>query len=130
MLKNKTEWAYSLNGIDYGDVYDNKEAAFKDALEEAKEYGYDTFFLGIVERFVPRVDIAEALIFSVQEQAREVVGEYRPDYLESASQEELNELNHKIEEVFFEWTKKHLHHPTYFFYYVPNAEEYDVDEED
>lgn len=107
MLKETEEWAYSLNGIDYGDIYSNKSDAFQDALEEAKEYGEESFFLGHVEKFVPRVDIADDLIYQLREQAKEVVG-CNDGYLEYMSHDEMAELNHEIEKVLFAWAGKYL----------------------
>ena len=127
MTEKANEWAYSFDGHNYGYAFDSKDDAIQKAVSEAKEYGEDSFFLGRVKRFVPRVNIAEDLICQLQDQAADAVGEYSDGYLEFISRAEMAELNREIEKAFFAWTEKYPDYKPYFFT-VPEAEKYNVNE--
>lgn len=129
MLKKTNEWAYSLNGENYGYPFDCKEDAIDEAQKEAKVYGSQSFFIGQVERYVPRINLAESLIDELQEQAWDEIGEYSDGYLEYVHQNEMNELNKALGEAFCSWIEKYPRHEPWFFL-VPEAEEYPVNEED
>lgn len=96
MLKKTGEWAYSFNGEIYEFVFlDSKKEAIKTATEEAKERGETIFFVGQVEQFVPEIDVAENMLYGLQDQADEDFGEWSDGYLESVSNKEMDDLNKK-----------------------------------
>lgn len=129
MLKKTGEWAYSFNGEIYEFVFlDSKKEAIKTATEEAKERGETIFFVGQVEQFVPEIDVAENMLYGLQDQADEDFGEWSDGYLESVSNKEMDDLNKKIEAAFFAWLEKYLQHKPGFFI-IRDGEEYNVNEE-
>lgn len=127
MTEKSNEWAYSLDGHNYGYAFDSKDEAIQEAREVAKEYGDGFFYVGRIEWFTPNVNIAEDLICHLQDQAVDKVGEYSDGYLEYVSRKEKDELNHEIEKVFNAWIEKHPEHKPYFFT-IPEAEKYNVNE--
>ncbi len=129
MLKKTGEWAYSFNGELYEFVFlDSKKEAIKTATEDAKERGETIFFVGQVERFVPEIDVAENMLYGLQNQADEDFGEWSDGYLESVSNKEMDDLNKKIEAAFFAWLEKYPKHKPGFFI-IRDGEEYTVNKE-
>ena len=75
-----------------------------------KERGETIFFVVHVELFVPEIDVAENMLYGLQDQADEDFGEWSDGYLESVSNKEMDDLNKIIEAAFFAWLEKYPQH--------------------
>lgn len=77
---------------------------------------------------MPEIDVAENMLYGLQNQADEDFGEWSDGYLESVSNKEMDDLNKKIEAAFFAWLEKYPKHKPGFFI-IRDGEEYTVNKE-
>lgn len=129
MMEITGKWDYSLSGETYEtDHFDTRIEAINAGYEAAVDYDLDSFYVGRVARFIPKIDIAEDLIWRLQEQAGDLAGEFSEDYLENIKPNELKELNKNIEEAFYKWIDKYPKHKPHFFT-IEDAEQFMVKDE-
>ncbi|NFO86480.1 hypothetical protein FDC58_10540 [Clostridium botulinum] len=127
--KNKELWIVDLREGDYdiwkADIETNsREEAIKLGIEQAKEGGLSQFSIG---RQIPcgmsSISV-DSVIENAQEQLYDEVGEVAEGYLD-ATKEQYEELEDKLNELFYEWHKKHNLFPT--CYKVENTETIEVE---
>lgn len=122
------KWAYSFNGETYGDVYDTREEAIRDAVKDIEEYKkeIDTVYIGIAKIFEARVSEAD-IIEQLKEDAWDGYGEYSEEYLEDLTDEERSDLQELLQEAYKKWESKY---PWYKpgFYKVVFTEVFAVDD--
>ena len=116
-MEMTNKWAYALGDEeDYNGVFfDSKEAALEGAMDDARQYGYSTVWVGQVQSFRPVVMIADELFDRLQDQAYDEAGDYCIGWLDCVTKEDQDELNDAIETVFFAWMKAHPEYKPNFF---------------
>ena len=111
------KWTYELNiteDIWRGGIFNTKEEAIREANLEAEINGVDRFKVGIVKEIENiGIDI-EFVLERIQAEMYAEAGEIADDYLCSVSKKHEEELENKLNEVFFEWQKKHCYKPTFY----------------
>lgn len=129
MEKVKEIWIVDLREGDFdiwqGDIETNsREEAIKLGMEEAKEEGLSQFSIG--KQVLCNISHiwADSIIENAQEQLYDEVGEVAECYLDTTKEQD-EELELKLNEVFYEWHKKHNLFPS--CYKVENIETIDVD---
>ena len=123
---NNNEWMYQLGNSDIwnGEVYETKREALKEGIK-ARE-GNELLRIGQQESVgVSGIDI-DLLLENVAENTIEELSEVGEDYLEDVTIEHRQELEEKLNEVFFEWINKYGYNPS--FYRVVNIEEIEKEE--
>lgn len=117
-------WIVDLREGEYdiwqADIETNsREEAIKLGMEQAKEEGLSQFSIGkVVLCGMPYIS-ADTVIENAQEQLYDEVGEVAEGYLDTTKEQD-KELEDKLNEVFYEWHKKHNLFPT--CYKVENIE--------
>ena len=122
MNNNKDKWNYETNmnsDIWHGGICDSREEAIAEATEEALYDNLKQFKIGLVKKFNCGIDVDDALE-RIADIAYEEVGEVAEDYLDDVTKEHREELQDKLDEVFYAWQKKYNYEPN--FYQVINEE--------
>ena len=122
------KWAYSFNGEMYGDIYDTREEAIRDAVKDIEEYKkeIDTVYIGIAKIFEARVN-ETIVIESLKEDAWDGYGEYSEEYLEDLTDGERSDLQELLQEAYKKWENKYpWYNPN--FYKVVFVEVFAVDD--
>ncbi|KIN79724.1 hypothetical protein [Clostridium botulinum] len=111
------KWTYEISensDIWRGGIFDSKEEAIKEANSEAIEYDKDTFRIGIIEEvFNYGIDVDDALE-RINAITYDEVGEVAEDYLYDVTKEHKEELQDKLNEVFYKWQEKYNYKPTFY----------------
>lgn len=111
------KWCYELNvnsEIWRGSVCDSKEEAIKEATSEAVQDGINEFKIGRVEDVSNYgIDVDDALE-RINATMYDEVGEVAEDYLFDVTKEHQEELEQKLNEVFFAWQEKYKYKPTFY----------------
>lgn len=111
------EWIVELTEVDSeiwsSDIECNsREDAIKEGMNCAKEEGLESFRIGrVIPCGVPSID-ADNIIERAYEQLYDEVGECSETYLDNVTKEQFEELEESINEVFYQWNKKHKLEPT------------------
>ena len=115
------KWAYSFNGEMYGDIYDTREEAIRDAVKDIEEYKkeIDTVYIGIAKIFEARVN-ETIVIESLKEDAWDGYGEYSEEYLEDLTDGERSDLQELLQEAYKKWENKYPWYKPNFFKVVFN----------
>ena len=112
----KEEWIVELTETDceiwHSDIDCNsREEAIKEGMKYAKEDGLKSFRIGrTIPCGIPNID-TDWLLERAQEQLYDEVGELSEVYLDSVTREEFKELDEQLNEVFYQWHKKHKLEP-------------------
>ena len=112
----KEEWIVELIETDceiwHSDIDCNsREEAIKEGMKYAKEEGLKSFRIGrAIPCGIPNID-TDWLLERAQEQLYDEVGESAEVYLDSVTREEFKELDEQLNEVFYQWHKKHKLEP-------------------
>lgn len=102
------KWCYSLNGEDFEGGCNTKE----EAIEEAKDYiesvgeSHKTIYLGRIQPVAISVN-TEYLLDEVGDNVYAEVGDIASDYLTDVTDEDLDELDTKVNEVVRDWVMEH-----------------------
>lgn len=125
---NKEIWIVDLregeHDIWQADIEANsREEAIKLGTEQAKEEGLKQFSIGRKFSCGMSCISADTIIENAQEQLYDEVGEVAEGYLDTTKEQD-KELEDKLNEVFYEWHKKHNLFPT--CYKVENTETIEV----
>ncbi|MBY6838654.1 hypothetical protein [Clostridium botulinum] len=129
MEKVKEVWIVDLREGDY-DIWQanietgSREEAIKLGTEKAKEEGIKQFSIGTQISCGMSSISADMVIESAYDELYNEVGEVAEGYLDT-TKEQNEELELKLNEVFYEWHKKHNLFPT--CYKVENTETIDVE---
>ena len=120
----KEVWVVDLREGDFdfwiADIETNsKEEAIKLGIEQAKEIGIKEFSIGKMVKCGMSTISVDNVIEDAQQQLYDEVGEIAEDYLD-ITMEQYDELELKLNEIFYEWHKKHNLFPT--CYKVENTE--------
>lgn len=111
------KWTYEISensDIWRGGIFDSKEEAIKEANSEAIEYDKDTFRIGIIEEvFNYGIDVDDALE-RINAITYDEVGEVAEDYLYDVTKKHKEELQDKLNEVFYKWQEKYNYKPTFY----------------
>ena len=112
----KEEWIVELTETDCeiwrSDIDCNsREEAIKEGMKYAKEDGLKSFRIGrAIPCGIPNID-TDWLLERAQERLYDEVGESAEVYLDSVTREEFKELDEQLNEVFYQWHKKHKLEP-------------------
>jgi len=106
------EWIVDLrenkNDIWNADIEcESKEIAIEEGMKVAKEEGLRSFWVGKQESCGMATIDVDTIIENAQEQLYDEVGEVSETYLEDVTEEQENELEEALNEVFYNWHKKH-----------------------
>lgn len=105
---------------------ENRKEAIRLGREQAKEDGLKSFYIGSQTMCSLSTIYADNIIEDAQEQLYDNVGEVAETYLEGVTKEQQKELEDKLNEVFYEWHKKHNLFPT--CYMVENSEKIEIEQ--
>lgn len=112
-----SKWTYEIDvnrDIWRGGVFDTKEEAINEGKAEAIIEGLTNFKVGIAEEvFNYGIDVDDSLE-RINEIVYEEVGEVAEDYLYYIPQEHKDELQDKLNEVFYKWQEKYNYTPTFY----------------
>lgn len=112
----KEKWVVELTETDCeiwsSDIdYNSREEAIKEGMKYAKEDGLKSFMIGrVIPCGIPDIDTIW-LLEKAQEQLYDEVGESAEVYLADMDGEEFKELDEQLNEVFYQWHKKHKLEP-------------------
>lgn len=112
-----SKWTYEIDvnrDIWRGGLFDTKEEAADEGKAEAIIEGLTNFKVGIAEEvFNYGIDVDDSLE-RINEIVYEEVGEVAEDYLYYIPQEHKDELQDKLNEVFYKWQEKYNYTPTFY----------------
>jgi len=106
------KYCYSFHGEDYNEGYDTIKQTLKEARldcegEESQVWIAETAYPQ------PLIDL-DNVLEQLQDQAYYMGSDYAEDYLEDVKNEDLKELEEKLNAVFLKWQKKHNYQPHFF----------------
>lgn len=110
------KWTYELNTISdiwNGGVHDSREEAIKEATKEALIDGIEKFKVGVCEEVNYGIDVDD-LLERINAVTYDDVGEVAEDYLYDVTRYHKEELEDKLNEVFYAWQEKHNYKPTFY----------------
>lgn len=117
MDNGKENWIVQLSeketDIWHSDIdCDSREEALRLGAMYAKEEGLKSFWIGrILACGMSNISV-DSILEDAQEQLFDEVGEVAETYLDNTTTEQEKELEEKLNEVFYEWHKKHNLFPT------------------
>lgn len=125
----KEEWIVELteaNNEIWGSDIDcsSREEAIEKGMEAAKKEGLKSFRIGKKEPCEMATIDVDTIIENAQEQLYEEIGEVSETYLEGVTKEQEEELKEALNDVFYNWHKKHKLFPS--CYKVLNEEVIEV----
>ncbi|BFN03892.1 hypothetical protein [Clostridium tetani] len=118
-MKNKKckEWIAEITDTD-NEIWstdiegDSREDVIADGMEYAKEEGLASFRIGRrIQVGIPTINV-DSILDNAYEQLYDEVGEAAEGFLNNVSTEQGQELENKLDEVFYNWVKKHKLEPT------------------
>lgn len=115
----KEKWIVELIETDeeiwYSDIdCDTREEAIQKGMKYAKKENLKSFRIGkIIPCGVPNIDI-DWVLERAEEQLYDEVGESSEIYLDGVTKEQIEELDEQLNEVFYQWHKKHKLEPDCF----------------
>jgi len=111
-------YAYSLNGENYTGAFATREQALDAALNDARDplklEPQTVFVARRVEADPHAAGHARSVLREMAWQAHDEVGAPAANYLQQLRQDQIQELDGAIENVLYEWLRKHELLPTYF----------------
>lgn len=126
----KEEWIVELTESD-SEIWssdidcDSREEAIQEGMKCAKDDGLKSFRIGrVIPCGIPNID-TDWLLEKAQEELYDEVGESSEVYLDGVSKEQIEELDEQLNEVFYQWHKKHKLEPD--CYTVVNDEVIEVE---
>ncbi|KLU74213.1 hypothetical protein [Clostridium botulinum] len=91
---------------------DTRKEVIKEGMRMAKEEGLVTFRIGRqIPIGIPTLDI-DSILEGAYDQVYDEVGEVAEGFLEGVISEQQKELEEKLNEVFYNWIKKHKFEPS------------------
>lgn len=133
-MKDDTKWTYAIGDEeDYRGVFFNtKEEALEEARNEMQTddtySGDEVIWVGKVKTFTPVVSVADELLYELQDQAYDEVGDYEDGWLDDVKKEDQDELDNAIQSCFMEWLEKHPEYKPGFFT-IEDSESYSSNKE-
>lgn len=125
----KEEWIVELTESD-SEIWSSdidcssREEAIEEGIKAAKEEGLNSFRIGRQEYCTMSAISASTIIENAQEQLYDDVGEVSETYLENVTTEQEKELEEALNDVFYNWHKKHNLFPS--CYKISNDEAIEV----
>lgn len=128
-MKDDIKWTYAIGDEeDYRGVFFNTK---EDALEEARNEmqtddsysGNEVIWVGKVKTFTPVVSVADELLYELQDQAYDEVGDLEDGWLDNVKKEDQDELDNSIQDCFMTWLEKHPEYKPDFFI-IEDSESY------
>lgn len=126
----KEEWIVELTESD-SEIWSSdidcksREEAVREGLKYAKKDSLKSFRIGrVIPCGIPNID-TDWLLEKAQEELYDEVGESSEVYLDGVSKEQIEELDEQLNEVFYQWHKKHKLEPD--CYTVVNDEVIEVE---
>lgn len=116
-IKKCEEWIAEITDIDSeiwnSDIEgDTRKEVIKEGMKMAKEEGLVTFRIGRkIPVGIPSLDV-DNILEDTYNQVYDEVGEVAESFLEDITPEQQKELEEKLNEVFYNWIKKHKLEPT------------------
>ncbi|WP_192927434.1 hypothetical protein [Clostridium beijerinckii] len=128
-IETKEEWIIELTESDseiWGSDIDctSREEAIEKGMEAAKKDGLTSFRIGKKEPCGMAIIDVDTIIEYAQDQLYGEVGEVSETYLEEVTRDQEKELEEALNEVFYNWHKKHELFPS--CYKVLNEEVIEV----
>ena len=110
------KWMYSFNeeGVWYGEEFDTKEEVIAEGRKEALLEKHSEFLVGQIEKVFPSGVDVDFIIENVAENTTNDIYEVGDEYLCDVTKEHSDELEEKLNEVLFDWMKKHSYEPSFF----------------
>lgn len=113
----KEDWIVELTESDSeiwsSDIDCNsREEAIEEGMKASKEDGLQSFRIGRQENCSMAHIYADSIIENAQEQLYDEVGEVSETYLECVTKEQEKELEEALNDVFYNWHKKHRLFPS------------------
>ena len=112
----REQWIVSLTEVD-SEIWDmdiecnSREDAIAEGMEMAIQEGLESFRIGkAIPCGIPYID-GEDLVTRAYEQLYDEVGEVAEDYSNSITTDLVKELETEINELFYQWHKKHSLEP-------------------
>ncbi|KIN79756.1 hypothetical protein SD74_19155 [Clostridium botulinum] len=98
-------WSSDIEG-------NSREDVIADGMEYAKEEGLASFRIGqCISVSIPTLD-TDSILEDAYDQIYDEVGESAEGFLDDVTSEQEKELEDKLNEVFYNWIKKHKLEPT------------------
>jgi hypothetical protein len=111
-------YAYSLNGENYTGAFATREEALDAALADARDplklEPQTVFVARRVEADPHAAGHARSVLREMAWQAHDEVGAPAANYLQQLRPDQIKELDSAIENVLYEWLRKHELLPTFF----------------
>ena len=111
MHKQDGKWLFNETDGELwcGDFYDTKE----EAIAAARRDGLSEFYVGQFKLTeLPHID-AERLMDDLADQVFDEAGEFAENYLDDVTEEQIKELEQKLNAVFAEWSSAHCLDPDF-----------------
>lgn len=116
------KWTYELDmdsEIWRGGVFNSREEAIKEATKEALIDGIEKFKVGVCKEVNYGIDVDD-LLERINAVTYDDVGEVAEDYLYDVTRNHKEELEEKLNEVFYAWQEKYNYKP--YFYTIKDEE--------
>lgn len=111
------KWTYELNTMSdiwRGGVHNSRQEAIEEATKEAVIDDIEKFKVGVCEEvFNYGIDVDDALE-RINAIMYDEVGEVAEDYLYDVTREHKEELQDKLNEVFYAWQEKYNYKPSFY----------------
>lgn len=92
----------------------SREEVIKGGMEYAKEEGCESFRIGRkIPVDVPSIDV-DRILECAYEDVYDKVGECAEGFLDNVTKEQQNELEEQLNDIFYNWIKKHKLEPNCF----------------
>lgn len=115
------KWVFSTDPSHFSSP---RYASQGDALAAAKKQGYPHVYIGRTLDVTPSINAAQALE-QVVDTLADTVGDVTDGYLAHVTEDELSDLQQRLDTVLAVWMRTHKHEPT--FYAVEDIEYIDTE---
>ena len=96
-----------------GGVFNSREEAIKEATKKALIDGIEKFKVGVCKEVNYGIDVDD-LLERINAVTYDDVGEVAEDYLYDVTRNHREELEEKLNEVFYKWQEKYNYKPTFY----------------
>lgn len=114
---SKEKWTYELNTMSdiwRGYICDSRQQAIHEGTQDALIDNIDKFKIGICEDTFNHGPDVDEVLERIAETVYDDVGEVAEDYLSDVTKEHKEELQDKLNEVFYAWQEKYNYKPSFY----------------